>query len=156
MSKTTNFHETVNSVNADEFPLVCVEIEHASLGSTVRIVNDTDDLTHSGDVYTALNFRVKLPNQPETGRVSASLEVDNNAKELVDWIDSSNGANGAQVTFHQVLRSNPNVSEYDVILYATNVQITPDIVSMELSFTDIYNRACLPTTYNRTTAKGLF
>lgn len=156
MSRSQEYNKTVNAVSADEFPLILIEITHPSLTPTVRIVNDTDDLTFNGNVYTALNFRASLPNQPETGRPVARMEIDNTAKELVDWIELSNGANGAKATMHQVLRSVPNVSEYTTVMYLTNINLTESIVSFDLSYTDIYNKSCLPTVFNRATAKGLF
>lgn len=156
MARSTTFKKTVHSVNAPEVPLTLLEINHSGLVTPVRVVNDMQDIVSGGNTYQALNFSISLPNQPETGQAEARLSIDNVGKTLMVWLEASAGGAGATCNLKQVLRSTPDVVEYEVDLFLTDIHVTPDIVSARLSFTDIYNKPALPTKYTSKTAIGLF
>lgn len=156
MARSAEYNKVVNSVSATEFPLILVEIDHSGLTEPVRVVNDQQDITHNGDLFQAMNFSIKIPNQPETGRVGAKITIDNIGKELISWLEVSNGGSGSTAKLIQVLRSVPNVTEAEYNLYLTNISIDANVVSATLSYTDIYNQTCFPYVYNVHTAPGLF
>jgi len=156
MPYTENFKETVNAVNAIEVPLALLEINHPGLTSPVRVVNDNDDLTHNGNLFQAFGFEIDKPNQPESGQPEAKIVMDNVGKDLMEWLEVSSGGSGATATIKQVLRSTPNVVEYEIQMVLTNITATTSKITARLSFPDVYNRNGMPTTYNKSTAIGLF
>lgn len=155
-NQSTHFNKTVNSVSASEFPLILVEINHPDLSSPIRVVNDKTDLISNGNTYTALAFRIVLPDQSETTQPKARLALDNVGKELVSWLEMSSGGAGATATLSQVMRSTPNVIEWQIQLDLTNVVITSLEVMGDLGFTDILNQPGVNVIYRPETAIGLF
>ncbi len=148
--------EKLHSVNADEYPLVMLEIDHADLPSPVRVVNDTQNVTHNGDLFQALAFRVTLPDDLKEGLSKARLSIDNIGKELMDWLELSGGGEGATCRIIQILRSNPDLVEWETTLNLNNVGATTTEVTGQLGYEDLLNRPGMPTTYRPDNAPGLF
>src|SRR5690606_25569217 len=142
-----NFNKTINSVSAEEFPLTLLQIDHEDLAEPIRVVNDREDVTCNGNVYQACGFAVTLPNQPETGAPSAQLHVDNVSRDLVYWIDTSNGAKGATATLSSILRSDPNTVEWTYILNLSNVSMTNSVITANLSYEDLWNSDAVQVKY---------
>lgn len=153
---SSDFKKRINAVSSDERPLVLLEIDHTDLTSPIRVVNDTDDVVSNGNNFIALAFRITLPDQKEQGLPHASLEVDNIGKEMVSWLELSGGGQGATVRVMIILRSNPDIIEYDITLNLSNVVLTQETVSGDLTFEDIMNKPSFNVTYRPHTHPGLF
>jgi len=152
---SNNYLDAVIS-NAKELPLTLLEITHAGLTVPVRVVNDTQDITVNGDVFSKMAFRATLPDDLSKGQPRARIVIDNIGHELTDWIESTGGGKDAQVRLMQVLRSDPNVLEIDITLGLDDVNMTQIEVSGELSFDDILNRPAVTVNYRPEIAGGLF
>lgn len=157
MAKTvsTNLHQELNRLSA-EAPLTLLEIDHADLTTPVRVVQDNQDLVHQSNTFTALAFRITMPNDPEEGLPRAKLALDNVGKELITWLEASNGGQGASCRIMQVRRAAPDVVEWEITMDLDNVSITMLEVSGSLGFDDVLNLPGLPFTYRPDTAPGLF
>jgi hypothetical protein len=153
---SANYREAVNSTSADELPVLLLEITHPDLPTPVRVVNDAQDLVSNGNTFTAVPFRAKFPEEPESGLPRAELAIDNIGKELVQWIDASGGGQNASCRMMQVLRSDPNTLEFDITLALTNLQVTATEVRGLLGFDDLLNRTAVTWTYKPELAPGLF
>lgn len=154
---SANFKEKLNAVQGDERPLVLLEIDHSGLTQPIRVVNDYDDVTSNGNVYTGLPFIINLPSQEEDGLPRASLEIDNIGKEMMQWLETSNGGAGATAKVSLILRSNPDTVElgpYDLDLM--NVKATQFTVSGQLGYEDILNKPAFQITYRPHNFPGLF
>ena len=152
---STNYKDAVNS-NAKALPLTLLEITHSALTTPIRVVNDTQDITVNGNVYSAMAFRATLPDDLSQGQPRAGLAIDNIGRELTDWIESTGGGKDAQVRLMQVLRSDPNTLEIDITLWLDNVGMNQTEVNGELSFDDILNRPAVTVNYRPEIAPGLF
>lgn len=150
------WRRTVNALSAAERPLLLLEITHADLAEPIRVVNDSQDLTSNGELFVGLAFHAELPSDLEQGMPRARLVVDNVGKELVGWLEASNGGQGARCRMLQMLRSDPDTIEWEVTLDLTNLIVTPMTVSGDLGYDDLLNRAGIPFTYRPETAPGLF
>jgi len=153
---SANFNKTVNALAADEFPIIRLQIDHADLETPIRVVNDREDLTSGGHLWQACGFTVAMPSQPETGAPTAQLAVDNVSRELVYWVDTSNGAQGATATLSQVLRSDPDTVEWSLKLNLSNVSMNNQVVTATLAYDDIWNSPACMWTYTPARAPGLF
>jgi hypothetical protein len=151
-----NFYKTVNSTEASEFPLILLEISHADLDTPIRVVNDMQDVTHDGDIFTAIAFRVTLPDDKSQGTPKASLSIDNIGKELVAWLELADGGKGATVRMMQILRSDPDVVEFEITMNLSNVKMTPIEISGDLSYEDLLNRPGTAVQYRPSNSPGLF
>lgn len=74
-------------VSRDVF-LVLLTITHDELADPIRVVNNNENITSRGDVYTAFPFNIQLPDQNEQGLVVARVTIDNISRDLVDLIRS--------------------------------------------------------------------
>lgn len=139
-----------------EAPLLCLEITHGALSAPIRVVSDNQDLLSNGNTYTALAFRAMLPDDLEGQLPRAQLVVDNVGRELVQWLEASNGGEGARVKMMQIRRADPDVVEWEIDLDLTNVKMTAREVSGQLGFEDLLSRPAVAKMYNSTTAPGLY
>lgn len=150
------YKEMINATGAGEAPLTLLEITHPDLASPVRVVNDVQDLVSNGNTFTALAFRVTLPDDLDSGQPRAQLAVDNVGRDLTSWIEASAGAAGAAVRLMQVRRSAPNTIEWEVTLDLNNVSMNMLEVSGELGFDDLLNLPGIALTYRPDVAPGLY
>lgn len=153
---SAGFKEVLNDTGATEVPLLLLEITHADLASPIRVVNDNQNLTSNGNLFVAIAFRATLPDDLDEGMPRAQLAVDNVGKDLVAWLEASNGGQGAQVRMMQVLRSAPNTIEWEMTLDLNNISMDMLEVRGTLTFEDILNQPAVPLTYRPDVAPGLF
>lgn len=153
---TAGFRSTINSTGAKEAPLLLLEISHPGLTTPIRVVNDLQDLVSNALTYTALPFRARLPDDLEQGLPRAELSVDNIGKELVQWLEASGGGQGASCRMMQVMRSAPNVIEFEITLDLTNLHMSATEVSGTLGFENLLDRPACTWVYKPEVAPGLF
>lgn len=153
---TKKFKATVNSTGATEAPLLLLEIAHADLAQPIRVVNDNQDLLRDGHTFTAMAFRATMPDDSEERLPRAALSIDNVGRELTQWLELSGGGQGATVRMIQVLRSVPDLIEWEVTLDINDVRIDMLEVSGSLGFDDILNLPAIPLTYRPDVAPGIF
>lgn len=150
------YKSTLAAVNADEPPLVMLEIDHPDLSEPVRVINDNQDLTSNGHLFVACPFRCTLPDDFENQLPKATLAVDNIGRELVYWIETSNGGEGAAVRFMQVMRSRPDLIEWEITMSLTDVRVTMLEVAGQVGFENLFNRPAVHLTYRPDNSPGLF
>lgn len=150
------YKSTLGAVNAPEAPLIMLEINHADLSQPVRVINDTQDLTSNGNLFIACPFRCVLPDDYENQLPKAKLAVDNIGRELVYWIETSNGGEGSTVRFMQVMRSRPDLIEWEITMALTNVHVTMLEVSGMLGFENLFSRPAVHMSYRPENSPGLF
>jgi len=98
------------AAQTDEVYLVLLQIDHADLPSPIRLVNNSVDVTSSGDVYTAFPFEVQLPDDREDKEPLASLKIDNVSRDLIDEIRSIQSP--PLMTISVILESSPSIIEW--------------------------------------------
>lgn len=150
------YKSTLAGTSAPEAPLILLEIQHSGLSVPVRVVNDTLDITSNGNLFIAAPFRCELPDDFESQLPKARLAIDNVARELMYWIEASNGAGGTTVRFMQVMRSRPDLIEWEITMSLYNVRATFAEISGELGFENLFSRPASSVTYRPETAPGLF
>lgn len=153
---TPNYKQTVNALSAKESPLLLLQIDHPDLGAPIRVVNDTQNITSNGNLYIALAFSCSVPDDQEGQLPQAKLEVDNIGRELVQWLEVSQGGMGATATLSEVLRSVPNLIEWQITMDLTGMIVSPFKVTGTLSFLDTLNQQAVAIQYRPDTSPGLF
>jgi hypothetical protein len=151
-----SFQEKTNSTSADEAPLILLEISHADLVTPIRVVNDTQELIHNGDTFVAMEFGIVEPDDLEQGESRGAIEVDNVGRELTDWLEASNGGQGATVRIIEVLRSNPDVVEWEITMDLSDLHLDMRAVTGGLSFDDILNLTAVALVHRPDVSPGLF
>lgn len=158
MAKTysANFKKTINSVSADEFPLVLLQIDRDDLAQPIRLVNDSVDLVHLGNTYTGLPFDITLPDDPEQGMPYASLSIMNVGREMTMWIENADWTKETTVTLTQVMRSAPNVAEWSITMVMSDIQMNSTYIQAKLGFEDLFGSPAVTLKYSPTVAPGLY
>jgi hypothetical protein len=84
-----------NSIYAQETILawlIILEIDHADLGSPIRVVNNDVDIVSNGDTYSAFPFQVTLPDEREDRPPVVRLVIGNVDLQIVTAIRSITSA----------------------------------------------------------------
>ena len=145
-----------NATGGDEVARILLEISNAALAQPIRVVNDTQDLVSNGDTFVAYGFDAELPDDTQGKLPRARLVIDNVGEDLTEWLDASRGGAETSVRFMQVMRSAPNVIEWEITLELTNVEVDWVTVAGELGFEDLMNLPAVAVSYRPEVAPGLF
>lgn len=148
--------ENLLATSADEPFLVLLEITHADLAVPVRVVNDVQAITSNGAEFIGCPFDITLPDDVSGQMPQATLSIDNIGRDLTEWLEYSRGGQGARCRIMQVMRSDPDLIEFDMTLDLTNMVISNTKVTGILGFENILNRAGTIPTFTPKTAPGLW
>jgi len=150
------WHQTVNAVAGEEFPLILLEITHDDLVTPIRIVNDRQELTHNGTLFQGFPFLLALPEDPESGLPEATLQIDNVGRELVDWLEIADWNKPVYARIIQVMRSAPDTAEWEITTNLRNISMDSRVVTATLGFENLLGLPGVSMVYNPITAVGLF
>lgn len=150
------FVGTLAEVSAPESARILLQIDHPALATPVRVINDTADLTSNGDTYTACAFEITLPEDLAEQVPRASLAVDNIGRELTQWIETADGAEGATVRVMAVMRSRPDVIEWEVTLDLFNLRVTTSRITAQLGWENLFATPAVRLAFRPETAPGVF
>lgn len=150
------YKSTLSSVNSPEIPYVLLEIHHADLTEPVRVINDTQDLTSNGKLYIGCPFRALMPDDFENQLPKSSIAIDNVSKDLMYWIEQSGGAKGSTVRFMQVMRSRPDLIEWEITMNLYNISCTPKEITGELGYENLFTKPAVSMQYRNSNSPGIF
>jgi len=108
-SLSSSFLEALYSERTNEVFLVLLSIAHADLVETIRVVNNTENITSSGVEYTAFPFTLSLPDDIEDQLPAVTLSIDNVDRSIVEAVRTINSP--ATVSLSVVLASDPDTVE---------------------------------------------
>ncbi len=104
-----------NAQETEEVLLALVTITHTQiLGGPLRLVQDMQNLTSNGNVYTAFPFQVTLPEDNDEGVPRVSLIIDNVSQEIMAALKTLPPNQPPTVTVDLVLASQPNTVEFSI------------------------------------------
>lgn len=156
MTYSTNARRNLLATSADEPMLELAEITHSGLAVPVRVVNDTQDIVVGGQTYIACPFSLSRPDDVDQQTPAAKLSVDNIGRELTQWLESSNGGKGARCRIMAVMRSSPNVIEFDMTLDLTGLSINNQTVDGQLGFQNTLMQPAVTVRYDPLTSPGMY
>jgi hypothetical protein len=150
------YKSTLAAVSAPEAPLMLLEINHPELTSPIRVVNDTQSLTSNGNLYQDFAFRLIVPSDFENQLPKARISIDNVGKDLMQWIETSDGAAGATVKMSQVMRSRPDQIEWSITMQMFNVITNQKEISAELGYENLFSKPAILIQYRPETCAAIF
>ncbi len=156
MSYSDNARRQMLATSAEEALLELVEITHPDLAIPVRLVNDNENITAAGNEYIACRFGLSRPDDVGQQTPTARLSVDNIGRELTQWLEVSNGGKGAKCRIMAVLRSSPDVIEFDMTLDLTGLSINNATVDGQLGFQNTLMQPAVTVRYDPLTSPGLW
>ena len=128
--------------NNDQVWVVLLKITHADLPAPLYFCNNSENLTHASQVYTAFPFQFVLPSDESEREPTSSLTVANVDRRLIDEIRSI--SSGPTMEFKVVLASTPNTVEYGpVVMKAKSVNYDARSITFALGF-DAFEAEPLP------------
>jgi len=216
-------HRALNNQSAPESPLYTLEIKHAQLQDSIRVVADNDDWPYGaayqwqpgaavakGDVvvpfneaphagyngffyeaetdgvthdtrqpawprrlkgriddnnvtwvckglqYKAFAFRCRLPDDLEEGVGGADIIIDNVSRELMVWLEATQGGKDAEVTLGMALRSQPDALQWTTTMDMQNVMADMQQITARLSYTDLLNKPAVRLTMRPDNTPNIF
>jgi len=152
---STNYREKTGSTSG-EAPLILIEIAHPQLAIPIRVVNDNQDVVCNGDNFIAFSFSVTMPDDQTAQLPQAKLAIDNVGRELVQWLEASQGGKGSSVRLIQIMRNAPDVIEFDITLDLLTVSQDIMQVTATLGYEDTLNIPGLNVLYRPENTPGLF
>lgn len=144
------------ATSAEEPFLVLLEITHPELDESIRVVNDSANITVQGKEFVACPFDITLPDDIAEQVPQATLSVDNIGRELTQWLEYSRGGKGAKCRIIQVLRSYPDVLEFDMTLDMSGISIDNQVVSSQLGFQNTLLLPAVTMRYDPFTTPGAY
>ena len=156
MPTTTQGRRNLLATSADEPWLMLLEITHPELNVPVRVVSDTQNITVLGSEFLACPFDLTLPDDVDRQIPRAQLAVDNVGRELTQWLEYSRGGAGARCRIMAVLRSQPDVLEFDMTMDMSEMVITNLQVTSLLGFKNTLGQVAVSVRYDPTSAPGVF
>jgi hypothetical protein len=137
-------------------PWLLLEISHPDLASPIRVAQGNDDVLSNGNLYVGIAFDFEFPDDMDMQLPRATLAIDNVGRELTQWIDASNGGEGAECRVMHVQRADPDVIEWEITLNLSRLRVKSKTVSGELGYEDLLNAPAVALTYRPDTAPGIF
>jgi hypothetical protein len=121
------------AAETDELYLALLQVDHTDLGTPLRFVNNSDNVTSGGNVYTAFPFEVRMPDDTEDKEPTAELRIDNVSREIMDEVRSI--ASPPEMTLSVVLESSPNTIEWGPLVMDTRgVSYDANVITFRLAY----------------------
>lgn len=137
-------------------PSYLLEITHAQLALPIRITNDTDDIVSNGENFVSCAFRIVMPDDLAGSMPRVPVAIDNIGKELVQWLEASDGGRGAEFRIMEVMRDTPDVIEQEYAMTLLRAKQNAIEVTGQLGYENVLDQPALAATYTPETAPGLF
>jgi hypothetical protein len=97
------------AADTDEVWLLLLTIEHPTLATPLRFVNNLESVTSRGNLYQAFPFEIELPGQDPESIGEARVKLDNIDRSIVASLRAMTVPPTA--TFEIILASQPDVIE---------------------------------------------
>lgn len=156
MTYSTNARRNLLATSADEPMLELAEITQVDLAVPIRVVNDTEDIVVNGHTYIACPFTLSRPDDVDQQTPSANISVDNIGREMTQWLEFSRGGKGAKIRIMSVMRSAPDVLEFDMTLDLTGLSVSNETVDGNLGFQNTLMQPAVTKRFDPLTAPGAF
>lgn len=140
--------------------LFALEIEHPAIAEPVRVVADTVEHAVEGNRYVPLAFHARVPQAKEGEIRTAVLRIDNVGRELMQWVEASQGGRDASM---RVLRLIPpaegetgSAVAWEVEMSVGVAEVTNEYVTVSLTDEPVFGRPAVILRHDPATSPGLF
>ena len=139
----------------DKVFLMILEIDHDDMVTPIRVVNNYENITSNGDVYTAYPFLFSLPDEFEDQLTQVDLVITNVNRLLVDNVRSFSSP--LTVTMNVILSDSPDTIEAGPFIMSMR-EVKYDALKLTgtCSFQDILNESYPEGSYTPADYPGLF
>lgn len=139
----------------DKIFLMLLTIDHANMVTPLRVVNNYDNVTSNGEVFTAYPFSFSLPDELEDSLSQVDLVITNVDRLLVDNVRSFSSP--LSVSLEVVLSDSPDTVEAGpFVMSMREVKYDAMKLTGTCSFQDILNESYPEGSYTPADYPGLF
>lgn len=156
MTLSASTREALQRVSDPHGPLELLTIQHPSIATPIRLVNDTRDLVSNGLTYLALPFYGTLPQDNAKEVPRAQLQMDNVGRDITSDLEGLPAGATLNATLSVVHRSRPDVVDYSFTAPLSGIRVTGTTVSASMGPTDLMRRAAVQARFDPITAPGQF
>lgn len=152
----TDHYKERTSATSGEEPSYLLEITHSQLAVPIRVTNDSADIVSNGNLFIACAFRIMLPDDVAGTMPRVPVAIDNVGKELVQWLEASDGGRGAEFRVMEVMRDTPDVIEQEYTMTLLRAHQNVIEVTGQLGYENVLDLPALAAAYTPETAPGIF
>ena len=146
--------QMVSQVSGDPF-LMLVTLDHADFDNPYYLVNNSENITSRGQVYTAFPMSIVLPADDNESNREVTIIFDNTGLDLVS--DFRLVTSPISVTLELILASLPDVVEISFgDLKIQNISYNKSQISAKLYLDDFLNTEMPSEKYDPTSFPGIF
>lgn len=153
---STTALQSILAEESGEVWLACVTIDHPSMATPIRVVNDQQDLVRTEGTFIGFPFMISLPADAEDDLPEVGIKIDNVDQTIIQELRSF--SSGFTVKLEIVLASSPNTVEagpFDFVL--KDVQYNRLEIQGRLGYeVDLLNDGFPAMSFNPNTARGMF
>lgn len=95
--------------DTDEVFLILLTIAHDDISPSIRVVNNNEEITSNGNLFTAFPFEIELPDSKENSAPRARLSIDNVSREIAEAIRTITTV--ATITIEIIRAADPDTIE---------------------------------------------
>lgn len=143
------------SQQTSEVFLLTLTVSHDDLPATVRLVNNTVDVTSGGELYLAFPFDLVLPNEDNERISRSTLRIANVDRSIIGELRALNSP--ASAVIRVILASEPDTivaGPFDFLI--RQVAYERLHITCDLAYEDILNNPLPKDTFNPSEWRGLF
>ena len=154
LSSTSDRFDQASRAGTPEAPaLTALEITHPDVVAPARAINDSIAHTVDGNHFPPARFRARLADDADGQAPRAELVIDNVGNVLTQWVELSDGGNGAVVKLMQVVN---DVVEWSVELDVVGMRVSTQSVTARLGFDPMLHRPAVQIRHDPDHSPGLF
>ena len=155
MTYSPAFVQAVLEENTEHAFLFLLTLDHASLDEPIRLVNDLQDVTSRGNVYSAFPFELILPQDDGETLPEVVISISNVSLELIESVRSIESA--LNVTLEIILSDSPDYIEMSIEGMKTNsINYDANKLQAVCQVEDVLNLAFPKELYLPSNFPGLF
>lgn len=153
-SLTNNLLAQLYGERSDDPLLMLVTLTHTSF-TTLRLVNNTEDVISRGNTHIAFPMRINLPAEDGVNVLKSQIQFDNVSLDLIDEIRSV--TTPIDTTIELVLASDPDTVEISFNEFKiSNVRYDSRTINADLFLDDFLHTELTSERYTPTIYPGLF
>lgn len=155
MTLSDTFKQSAFDQETDDVWLVLVTISHANISPSIRVVNNTENITSRSNLFTAFPFDITLPDDREDAPPRARLVIDNVSREIAEAVRA---ITSPPTVLIEIVRADaPDTVETSFPYFSMrNVKWDSGKVSADLTLEDFTNEPYPGLTFTPAYFPGLF
>lgn len=134
--------------------LLLLTIDHPNLALPIRLVQNTEDVTSRGNVFTAFPFQITFPSDEEGRLGNSTITIDNIERTLLSALGSIDTP--PEVILEAVLSETPDVVDASHSFTWRATRFNPQVIEADLQYEDFLNERFPKDDYTPSTFPGLF